>query len=303
MDVTDFPAPSPKMFPVSPIPTKLTHQALVNTLVQDLEVGNLQATITTLSAYFNRYYKLDSGKLAAEWIYKQFVELSAGRSDIQIEYFEHTWKMPSVIARIQGADVDKTGTRVIVGAHADSVGTTSSARAPGADDDASGISTVLEVFRVLAQSQYTPNRTVEFHAYSAEEAGLLGSQAIAKLYYDMDIVVESMLQLDMTMYQKGQGQPIGLITDYTNSQLTDFTGLLVDGYSTLTAVDSKCGYACSDHASWTKYGYRSAFPFEGPMQDSDPYIHTQNDVISYLTLDRGFQFSQMALGYIVEMSA
>jgi len=272
-------------------------------LTQDIEVGNQQATINTLSNFYNRYYKLDDGKKAAEWIYNQFVAFSAGRSDIQIEYFPHTWKMPSVIARIQGADVNKAGTRVIVGAHADSVGTSFTARAPGADDDASGISSVLEVFRVLAQSQYSPNRTVEFHAYSAEEGGLLGSQQIAKEYYNMDIIVESMLQLDMTMYQKGQGQPIGLITDYTNAALTDFVGLLVQGYSTLTAVDSKCGYACSDHASWTAYGYRSAFPFEGPMQDSDPYIHTQNDVISYLTLDRGYQFSKMALGYIVELSA
>jgi len=108
-------------------------------------------------------------------------------------------KMPSVIARIQGNDDDKAGTRIILGAHEDSVGTSSTAKAPGADDDASGTSTVLEVFRVLAQSQYKPNRTVEFHLYSAEEGGLKGSQAIAQAYYDLDIIVESMMQLDMDM--------------------------------------------------------------------------------------------------------
>jgi len=61
-------------------------------------------------------------------------------------------------------------------------------RAPGADDDgeapfaelclntdkkgettASGTATVLEVFRVLTKNGYRGNRTLEFHAYAAEE--------------------------------------------------------------------------------------------------------------------------------------
>lgn len=52
----------------------------------------------------------------------------------------------------------------------------------GADDDGSGTVTILEAYRALIASEFTPNRTVEFHWYSAEEGGLLGSQAVAKDY-------------------------------------------------------------------------------------------------------------------------
>jgi leucyl aminopeptidase len=45
---------------------------------------------------------------------------------------------------------------------------------------ASGTSSVLETFRILAGSDYVPYRTIEFHGYAAEEAGLLGSADIVK---------------------------------------------------------------------------------------------------------------------------
>lgn len=38
----------------------------------------------------------------------------------------------------------------------------------GADDDGSGTVTILEAYRALLASDFTPNRTVEFHWYSAE---------------------------------------------------------------------------------------------------------------------------------------
>jgi len=303
MDITDHQEdPSPKQFNVGPIPTKISHQQEVEELIQELESSNLAETITSLSSLYNRYYNSDDGEQAAAFLFQQFVEFSAARSDITVQYFPHSWKMPSVIARIQGADDDKAGTRVIIGAHEDCISTSSTAKSPGADDDASGTSTVLEVFRVLAQSQYKPNRTVEFHAYSAEEGGLKGSQAIAAEYSSLDIIVEGMLQFDMDMY--GQpNEPIGIITDYTNPQVSEFLRLLVDTYSDLSWGNTKCGYGCSDHASWTKYGYRSGFPFETAFGDSNPYIHTVNDVLSKISVTRGVEFAKVAIGFIVEMSA
>jgi len=302
MDITFNPQPIPKKFGVEPIPTKITYQKLVQSLIPSLEVSQMTETIQKLSSYHTRYYTSDTGKDAAHHLHKKFIEFSGARTDITVEFFEHTWKMPSVIARIQGNDDDKAGTRIILGAHEDSVGTSSTAKAPGADDDASGTSTVLEVFRVLAQSQYKPNRTVEFHLYSAEEGGLKGSQAIAQAYYDLDIIVESMMQLDMDMYGQPT-DPIGIITDYVNPDVSQFIRLLFDTYSTLDWVNTKCGYGCSDHASWTKYGYRSGFPFETTFAGHDPYIHTSSDTLDKISVPRGLEFAKVALGYIVEMAS
>ena len=38
----------------------------------------------------------------------------------------------------------------------------------GADDDGSGTVTILEAYRALLEADFRPNRTVEFHWYSAE---------------------------------------------------------------------------------------------------------------------------------------
>jgi len=150
---------------------------------------------------------------------------------------------------------------------------------------------------------FKPDRTIEFHTYAAEEVGLWGSQDIAEYYQSTGVVVYAQMQLDMTMYVKpGTSKTIGIIQDYVNSGLTDFLKKLVTAYSEYGYSLSSCGYGCSDHASWTKAGYASCFPFEGIMTNSDPYIHTKNDLISYLDVAHGKQFARVATGFIIELS-
>jgi len=303
IDITKHPVPKKSKVGVDPIPTKVTHQEIVNALIADLEADNLKATVEQLGTFFTRYYNSETGKDASQWIYNQFLALSANRKDITVEYFTHSWQMPSVIARIEGSSTgDKHATRIIIGGHADSIGSSSRGRSPGADDDASGVSTVMEVFRVAAQSGFKPERTVEFHAYSGEEGGLLGSLDIAALYQEMDIDVEGMLQLDMTAWGKNETQALGIITDYVNPDLTQFIRVLVDAYASFPHVNTKCGYGCSDHASWTRYGYRSAFPFETTFSTSNPYIHTSTDLVTHLNFARAIEFAKISVGFLVEMA-
>lgn len=63
---------------------------------------------------------------------------------------------------------------VVVGAHYDSISEISSVRAPGAEDNASGTAAVLELARVFAR--VTPERSIHFVCFSAEEQGLHGSR-------------------------------------------------------------------------------------------------------------------------------
>uniref|UniRef100_A0A8H8CL36 Peptide hydrolase n=1 Tax=Psilocybe cubensis TaxID=181762 RepID=A0A8H8CL36_PSICU len=84
---------------------------------------------------------------------------------------------------------------VVIGAHQDSTNLWPFLPAPGADDDGSGTVTILESYRALIAADFRPTRTIEFHWYSAEEGGLLGSQAIAKDYEDRSINVIAMSQL------------------------------------------------------------------------------------------------------------
>jgi len=299
MDVTEQPTvPLAAKASRLSIPNQPQYKAYVDTLLPYLSSQELINTITTLSAFNTRYYTSTTGVAAANWIFDTFTKFAAGRADITVERFTHTWAQPSIIARIkgQGPNSDEL---VIIGAHEDSVGTSATARSPGADDDASGTATVLETFRVLVSNGFIPDRTVEFHTYAAEEAGLLGSQNIANTYLNRGAAVAAMLQLDMTAYGN---PPIGIINDFTHQNLTQFIRILVDVYTLVTWTDSRCGYGCSDHASWNRAGYPSAFPFETPFGSHSPFIHTANDLISTLNFQKAIEFAKLAVGFVVELA-
>ena len=71
----------------------------------------------------------------------------------------------------------RAGEIVVLGAHYDSTAQ-SADNAPGADDNASGVATMLEAATALAG--YRLDRTVEFVAFGAEEQGLYGSSAFVQ---------------------------------------------------------------------------------------------------------------------------
>jgi len=193
---------------------------------------------------------------------------------------------------------------VIVGAHQDSINMwlPQYGRAPGADDDGSGTVTILEAFRALVAGQFKPNRPVEFHWYSAEEAGLLGSQAIALEYEKEGKDVIGMIQNDMTGYIGKNPESIGIVIDFVSESLTAFVKKLVTAYSNIPYRETKCGYACSDHASWQKAGFPSAFTIEGEFSDSNPHIHSASDTTDYINYDHILEFSKICVSFAVELS-
>lgn len=72
-------------------------------------------------------------------------------------------------------------------------------------------------------------------------------------------------------------------------------------YCDIPWVETKCGYACSDHASASKAGYPSAFVIESAFEYSDPHIHGTDDSIKYLSFDHMLQHARMTLGLVYEL--
>ncbi|HHT8990797.1 TPA: M20/M25/M40 family metallo-hydrolase [Burkholderia cenocepacia] len=298
---------------LQPLPATLAKQAAaaytvsnvpqIGTWVQQLQASNIVGTITSLSGFTNRYYTTSHGVAASDWLALQWKQLAGARADITVEQVAHTgFPQKSVILTIRGSD-PAAGT-IVLGGHLDStVGrTTENTRSPGADDDASGIASLTEALRVLLANNYRPKRTIKFVGYAAEEAGLLGSKAIAKQFRTQNANVVGVLQLDMTNY-KGDPKDIYLITDYTNAAQNTYVKNLAATYLPELAVGtSQCGYACSDHASWNAQGYPASFPFEADQNDS-PYIHTVNDTLenSDRQANHALKFGKLALAYAVDL--
>ena len=294
-------------------PAKPKYNETVKELAKDLEKKNMRKHLETFTAFHTRYYKSDYGVQSATWLYGQVNDTIAGSGAADhgatVEMFPHPWGQFSIIARIPG----KSNKTVVIGAHQDSINLflPSFLAAPGADDDGSGTVTILEALRVLLQSQdivkgKAPN-TIEFHWYSAEEGGLLGSQAIFSSYHDSGRDIKAMLQQDMTGYvhqtiEAGEPESVGVITDYVDPGLTEFIKKAVTEYCDIPFVLTKCGYACSDHASASKYGYPSAFVIESDFKYSDKKIHTTEDKIEYLSFSHMLQHAKMTLGFAYELA-
>jgi len=271
---------------------------LVKNLVPKVQEKNIQSFIRTLSNFRNRYYKSDTGVAAAKAIAAEWSKYGP------TELYSHTrWKQPSVITTITGSKYPDEV--IIIGGHLDSISGFfggSSARAPGADDNASGISTITEVLRILSEAEYKPLRTIKFMGYAAEEVGLRGSSEIAKDFKARGVKVIGVMQFDMTNY-KGSDKTIYLIRDYTNKSQTDFLAKLIDTYVKVPYADTKCGYACSDHASWHREGYPTVFPFEAGKNGMNKKIHTKNDTIKISggNAKHAVSFAKLGLAYILEL--
>ncbi|EIE81479.1 hypothetical protein G6F46_003175 [Rhizopus delemar] len=286
------------------IPTKAEYQNEVKPFINQLNTKNMETILTTFSNFRNRYYKSTYGAQSCRWLIQQIKDVASGNSNVSVNQFDHSWGQFSIIARIEGSDASLKNELVIIGAHQDSINMYSpiSGRAPGADDDGSGTVTILEAFRSLVQNGFKPERSVEFHWYSGEEGGLLGSQAVSSKYQQQGKKVVGMLQNDMTGYIGNNKEVIGIVTDHVDDKLTNFLKTLVDTYASIPYVSTKCGYACSDHASWLKYGFPSAFAIESTFEDSNQNIHSENDVIDGLSFNHMKEFSKLALGFAVELS-
>ncbi|KAK4628912.1 Leucine aminopeptidase 1 [Fulvia fulva] len=290
-------------------PKKPAQNETVSRLLKLLDKKNMRKHLETFTGFHTRYYKSDYGRQSSEWLLGQVNDTLAEAGVGVVKPFKHPWGQNSIIATLPG----KSEKAIVIGAHQDSINLflPSILSAPGADDDGSGTVTILEALRVILQdrdiAQGKAENTLEFHWYSAEEGGLLGSQAIFQSYQKEGRDVKAMLQQDMTGYthgtvEAGEPESVGVITDFVDPGLTEFIKQVVTTYCEIPYIETKCGYACSDHASASKAGYPSAFVIESDFKYSDNKIHTTEDKIEYLDFNHMLQHARLTLGLAYELA-
>ena len=106
----------------------------------------------------------------------------------------------------------------------------------------------------------------------------MGSQAVADEYKAHGFKVVAVSQFGMTAWVKrGTREEVGIITDFTNDKLTQFNKGLVQEYLSIPYVETKCGHAYSDHASWTNAGYPAISTIESSFANSNHHIHSTDE--------------------------
>ena len=119
---------------------------------------------------------------------------------------------------------------------------------------------------------------------------------IANVYANQNTVVRGMMNVDMSGFP-GQKRMIHFVTDHTSQELTNWSQKALFTYLGISSAVTQCGYACSDHASWTRHGYASIMPFESSFEDMNHKIHTSGDVWENL-LDAHHVLNFVKLGWI-----
>lgn len=156
---------------------------------------------------------------AAEYIARKFEE--AGLKPINGTYYQkftHNFKekgelnLTNIIGVIQGTDPDLKEEPVVISAHYDHLGFgwpdvrkgNEGKIHYGADDNASGVATIIELAHSMAKT-VKPKRTIVFLACTAEEAGLIGSRyfvAHSKDYFKGEIFANVNIDTDGSLFDK-----------------------------------------------------------------------------------------------------
>jgi len=163
-----------------------------------------------------RGFGTPQGKVASEYIARQFKE--AGVEPLNGTYFhpfmarQGILNIPgiNVVGVIPGSDPDLKNEYIVLGAHYDHLGWYSlegdTTVYNGADDNASGTATIIEIGRTLAVSQASLGRSVIVVAFDGEESGLLGSKHFLKDSVVPPPAIKLMFSLDMVgMYEAHEG--------------------------------------------------------------------------------------------------
>ncbi len=252
-----------------------------------VDPARLEAHIRHLSVdlYPRSFEQFKNIELAAQYIFGEFSGRCATVATQEVRVQESTYT--NVICRIGPA----SGPVVVIGAHYDSygdaIGGSMSPRGfslathtPGADDNASGVAGLLELARILQETQ--PPRSVELVAYTLEEPPHFRTEHMGSAWHARSLVhedrdVQLMLSLEMigyfsdnahsqsypvpgmSLFYPGQGNFVALVGRLDGFQALRKAKALMAGATDLPVFSINApsmipGVDFSDHRSYWSYG-------------------------------------------------
>ena len=131
--------------------------------------------------------------------------------------FHRKLEMNNILCKIDGKNPDEF---VVVGAHYDHLGFDPALEGDniynGADDNASGVSAVLQLVKAFLATGVRPERTVIFAFWDGEEKGLLGSEYFVQTFPGISRV-KGYLNYDMIGRNADESNPGYLMYFYTEA--------------------------------------------------------------------------------------
>jgi bacterial leucyl aminopeptidase len=278
----------------------IRYQDAVKQAFTQIHPDNMWNDLKELTQFPDRTAASTNGVKATDWIKSKVEELvkNSHYSDVKL-YTLPTgkYKQDSLIVKIGNSD----DPGIVIGAHIDTWPSDAAGGKPGADDDGTGTVTVLDIARTIFTTNKHFQKPIYLIWYAGEEDGLVGSQFVVSDFLSKKILIEAVMQLDMTGYSpKDDPDSIWLMEDYANKNLNKFIASLIKTYVNKPVKFGTCGYACSDHISWYLEGIAASFPLDSGADY--PYIHTHKDTMDKLSLVHMTDFEKLALAFVIELA-
>lgn len=184
----------------------------------------------------------------------------------------------NIVAVLPGSDPALKGEYVLVGAHLDHIGDWPRLN-PGADDNASGSASLLEIARAAASMKERPRRSIVFAWFAAEELGLRGAEHFAKNPPASAGKCVAMLNLDM--FGAGNGLYVAGGDNFPEirSAVEASRDRLVPGFNLKSGKIR--GEARADHGPFFEKGI-PAVSFFASGGDHHGY-HSPDDTVYFIT--------------------
>ncbi len=255
----------------------------IDTIIARVDPVRWFANVSTLAGWDRSSFAPTDLTLAREWLAGQFASLGLDVSEpfFTMNYNGTTVDIANVIGVFRG--VVHPDQWLVVGAHYDSRNPNimSTVATPGADDNASGCSGVIEAAKAIVD--YLPQRSILFMCYAGEEQGLRGSHAhVAALTDSGDLVrVNAMLNMDMigwspdatlgVLAETRPGAANVVLANRLADAALDYVPAL-DPNHVVVRTDS----CCSDHMPYINAGRPGVMSIHR-LRANTPFYHQTSD--------------------------
>ena len=263
---------------------------------------NIERWINSITSFHNRHSKSIFIHQVANWLKKE-LEISGYNNKKEIlsfrEFMEAGFVMKNVICSNQG----ETNKIILICGHydtilGDNVEDTVS-RAPGANDNASGVAAILEIARILFAVDL--KYSIRFVFFSGEEQGLRGSEYYSEyikrqkedlvLVINLDMVGEPgflatprTVQIDVDKYEDEEACNKIKENDKASETFAWVMKQMAENYTNLKG-EYGAVYA-SDYCPFEARGYVVIGTYDGlAEEDRNPHYHSCSDMPANLDMD------------------
>ena len=298
---------------------KEDHKIQTDLILEQVSSTRLKEYIDTLSSFHTRHTKSHHIEKAANWLKSEFENICKG-----IVFFHNytqsdqnqTFHLKNIICSKQGlassqSNYNNNNNTIVIGAHYDSRSrniNNTDARAPGADDNASGVSALLELSRILSHLNLKYN--LQFVLFSGEEQGQWGSKNYSRYLNNSNLnsTIDLYINLDMVGYSSpNESNKVILEYDVGNKYLQNdeysktialFIKQTASSYTNLEAILSKLGN--SDFIPFEALGHAVIGIHDGGSENN-PHYHKSTDMPDTLNIKYLTSITKIVLATILEL--